>query len=265
MIGAIVGDIVGSRFEWHNCKSKEFDFLTPECFFTDDSVMSLALCDALMRVKPDYSDLNETAVESMRRIGRPYPKCGYGRGFYNWMYSDDPQPYGSYGNGAAMRVSGCGYAAKSVGEAVLLSKAVTEVTHNHPEGLKGAEATAVAVFLARSGSSVKEIRDYIVKCYYSIDFTLDSIRDGYRFDVTCQNTVPQALEAFFESTGFEDAIRNAISIGGDSDTLAAITGAVAGACYGVPANIREQALTFLDERLRKILLAFEGKFAPTPY
>lgn len=260
MIGAIIGDIVGSRFEWNNHKSKNFVFLTHKCFFTDDSIMSLALCDALMRTKPDYSDLNKTAVESMQRIGRPYPRCGYGGFFYRWMYSDHPQPYNSYGNGAAMRVSGCGYVANSIKEAIFLSKAVTEVTHNHPEGMKGAEATAVAVFLARSGSSLMEIQDYIVKHYYPIDFTLESIRDTYQFNETCQNTVPQALEAFFESTGFEDAIRNAISIGGDSDTLASITGAVAEAYYGVPTNIRKHALTFLDERLLKILLEFENKY-----
>lgn len=260
MIGAIIGDIVGSRFEWDNHRSKDFDFLIHKCFFTDDSVMSLAVCDALLHCKPDYSDLSNVAVESMQRIGRPYPHCGYGGAFNRWMYSDNPQPYNSYGNGAAMRVSGCGYVASSVTEAAALSRAVTEITHNHPEGIKGAEATAVAVYLARSGSSLMEIQDYIVKHYYPIDFTLDAIRDTYQFNETCQDTVPQALEAFFESTSFEDAIRNAISIGGDSDTLAAITGAVAEAYYGVPTNIRKHALTFLDERLLKILLEFENKY-----
>lgn len=260
MIGAIIGDIVGSRFEWDNHRSKDFDFLTHQCFFTDDSVMSLAVCDALMHCKPDYSDLSNITIESMQRIGRPYPHCGYGGSFYRWMYSDNPQPYNSYGNGAAMRVGGCGYVANSVAEAAALSRAVTETTHNHPEGIKGAEATAIAVYLARTGSSLMEIQDYIVKNYYPINFTLDSIRDTYQFNETCQDTVPQALEAFFESTSFEDAIRNAISIGGDSDTLAAITGAVAEAYYGVPTNIRKHALTFLDERLLKILLEFENKY-----
>ena len=159
-----------------------------------------------------------------------------------------------------MRVSGCGYAANSIAEAVALSKAVTEITHNHPEGLKGAEATTIAVYMARTGSSLMAIRDCIVKNYYPINFTLDSIRDTYQFNETCQDTVPQALEAFFESTSFEDAIRNAISIGGDSDTLAAITGAVAEAYYGVPNNIRKHALKFLDDRLLKILLEFENMY-----
>ena len=257
MIGAIIGDIVGSRFEWNNHRSKEFELLPQQCFFTDDSVMSLAVCDALLRRRPDFSGLGGQAVRSMCEIGRPYPDCGYGASFQHWMYSDNPQPYNSFGNGAAMRVSGCGYAARSLEEAKALSKAVTEVTHNHPEGIKGAEATAVAVFLARTGKTLAEIREYITKHYYPIDFTLDSIRDGYPFNETCQDTVPQALEAFFESTGFEDAIRNAISIGGDSDTLAAITGSVAEAYYGTPNHIRQKTLTFLDERLLKILMDFE--------
>lgn len=260
MIGAIIGDIVGSRFEWDNHRSKDFDLLTHKCFFTDDSVMSLAVCDALLKCEPDYRNLSEQAVRSMQNIGRPYPHCGYGGSFCRWMYSENPQPYNSYGNGAAMRVSGCGYVGNTIDEVKQLSKAVTEVTHNHPEGLKGAEATAVAVFLARTGKSLFEIQDYITKNYYTLGFTLDSIRETYRFNETCQDTVPQALEAFFESTSFEDAIRNAISIGGDSDTIAAITGAVAEAYYGVPTGIRKHALTFLDERLLKILLEFENRY-----
>ena len=145
MIGAIIGDIVGSRFEWNNHRSKDFDLIPHQCFFTDDSIMSLAVCDALMRCRPDFTSLGEQAVRSMQEIGRPYPNSGYGGSFYRWMYSDHPKPYNSFGNGAAMRVSGCGYAARSLEEAKALSKAVTEVTHNHPEGIKGAEATAAAV------------------------------------------------------------------------------------------------------------------------
>lgn len=262
MIGAIIGDIVGSRFEWNNHRSKDFDLMPHQCFFTDDSIMSLAVCDALMRCRPNFDGLSRQAIRSMQKIGRPYPNSGYGGSFHRWMYSDDPKPYNSFGNGAAMRVSGCGYAAKTLEETKVLSKAVTEVTHNHPEGIKGAEATAVAVYLARTGKSLLEIQDYIVRNYYPIDFTLDSIRSTYQFNETCQNTVPQALEAFFESTDFEDAIRNAISIGGDSDTLAAITGAVAEAYYGVPTSIRKLALTFLDKGLLKILMDFEGLYPP---
>lgn len=262
MIGAIIGDIAGSRFEWHNIKTKEFDLLTHKCSFTDDTVMSLAICEALMRSKTNYSNLAEQAVTCMQEIGRPYPGCGYGGRFRHWMYEDDPQPYNSFGNGAAMRVSGCGYAANSMDEAKKLARLVTAVTHNHPEGLKGAEATAVAVYMARIGSSMMEIRDYINANYYPMDFTLADIRAEYTFDVTCQGSVPQALQAFFESTSFEDAIRNAISLGGDSDTIAAITGGIAEAYYGVPTSIRKHALTFLDERLLGILVEFENIYPP---
>lgn len=169
-------------------------------------------------------------------------------------------PYRSFGNGSAMRVSGCAYAASSIAETKKLSRLVTEVTHDHPEGLKGAEAAAVAVYLARTGCSMTEIREHIHANYYSMDFSLDDIRAAYAFDVTCQGSVPQAIKAFLESTSFEDAIRNAISIGGDSDTIAAIAGGIAGAYYGVPAELRETACTFLDERLLEILTAFETRY-----
>ena len=260
MLGAIIGDIVGSRFEWNNNRSKQFDFLTYKCSVTDDSIMSLAIAKALLESKADYSDLYENAVKCMQGIGRHYPNCGYGGRFREWIHSDNPKPYCSYGNGSAMRVSSCGFVAISLEEAEQLSKAVTEVTHNHPEGLKGAEATAAAIFLARSGKNLLEIRDYITKNYYPLNFTLDGIRESYEFNENCQDTVPQALAAFFESEDFEDAIRNAISIGGDSDTLAAITGGIAEAYYGIPTEIRKHALTFLDERLLKILVAFENKY-----
>ncbi len=262
MLGAIIGDIVGSRFEWHNIKTKEFDLFTYNCSVTDDSIMSLAIAQAILDCNGDYRKLSSAAVRRMQEIGRPYPHCGFGGMFYQWMYSDNPQPYGSFGNGAAMRVSACGFAANTLEEAVKLSKAVTEVTHNHKEGIKGAEATAVAIFLAREGKSILDIRDYIDKHYYPMDFTLDSIRDSYQFNGTCQNTVPQAIMAFLESIDFEDAIRNAISIGGDSDTIAAITGGIAEAYYGIPTEIRERALAFLDERLLKILIEFENIYVP---
>ena len=262
MLGAIIGDIVGSRFEWNNIKTKEFDFLTYRCFPTDDSIMTMALAQAILISKPDYSDLSKNAVECMQVVGRNYPDCGYGGKFREWMFSDNPQPYNSFGNGAAMRVSAAGFAAHSLAEAKMLAKKITEVTHNHPEGLKGAEATAVAIYMARTGSSILEIRDCIDQNYYPMNFTLDGIRATYQFSETCQDTVPQALMAFFESSGFEDAIRNAISIGGDSDTIAAICGGVAEAYYGIPSGIRKHALTFLDERLLQILVDFENKYPP---
>ena len=163
MLGAIIGDIVGSRFEWNNYRDKDFEFLTYKCFPTDDTVMTLALAQAILVSKQDYSDLSKNAVECMQRVGRNYPDCGYGGGFYHWMFSDEPKPYNSFGNGAAMRVSAAGFAAKSLEEAKILSEKVTAVTHNHPEGIKGAEATAVAIYMAKTGSSILEIRDYIDK------------------------------------------------------------------------------------------------------
>jgi type I restriction enzyme M protein len=262
MLGAIIGDIVGSRFEWNNIKTKEFDFLTYACEVTDDSIMTLAVAKAILEANGDYGKLGDLAVKNMREVGRPYPDCGYGGMFRQWVYSDTMEAYNSFGNGAAMRVSACGFAGNTLDEVKLLSQKVTEVTHNHSEGIKGAEATAVCIFLARTGSNMLEIRDYVNEHYYPLNFTLDGIRDSYKFNETCQDTVPQAIMAFLESTCFEDAIRNAISIGGDSDTLAAITGGIAEAYYGIPADIRKHALTFLDERLLKILVDFENVYKP---
>ena len=262
MIGAIIGDIVGSRFEWNNIKTKEFDLFHEKCFVTDDSIMSLAVAKAILTAKEDFSDLSQKAVEHMQRMGRPYPNCGFGGSFYFWIYSDDPKPYYSFGNGAAMRVSACGFAARSLEEAKMLSCAVTEVTHNHPEGIKGAEATAVAIYLAKTWHTIPEIRAYINEHYYPMNFTLDEIRDTYEFNEICQDTVPQAIMAFLESHDFEDAIRNAISIGGDSDTLAAITGGIAEAYYGVPDNIRNKAIEYLklEKELYEAFLEFEARY-----
>lgn len=262
MLGAIIGDIAGSRFEWNNVKNKDFDLLTYTCEPTDDSIMSLAVAKAIVECKSDFSNLSDNAVKYMQEIGRLYPHCGFGSHFRQWVFSDNPQPYGSYGNGAAMRVSACGFAANSIEEAKALAIAVTAVTHDHPEGIKAAVAVSEAIFMAKTGKSLLEIRDYINDNYYHMNFSLDQIRDDYTFDVSCQGSVPQAFEAFFESTGFEDAIRNAISIGGDSDTIAAICGGMAEAYYGVPAKIRKHALSFLDERLLKILTDFENIYPP---
>lgn len=267
LIGAIVGDIAGSRFEWLNHKSKDFTLLvgrhegSEPCFFTDDTVMTLAIADAIMKWREgsdtSYASLSSCAIKSMRAFGRRYPNAGYGGSFMSWLQERNPRPYNSWGNGAAMRVSACGWAGKSCEEVKAMSRAVTEMTHNHPEGIRGAEATAVATFLARTGRSMPEIRKVVNHHYYCLDFSLDEIRNGYKFDVSCQGSVPQALEAFFESTSFEDAIRNAISIGGDSDTIGAICGAVAGAYYGVPDDIRAKALSFLGRPLANTLRAFE--------
>ena len=261
MLGAIIGDIAGSRFEWRNIKTKEFELLLRgRCSPTDDSVMSLAVAQAILDCEGDYSRLGTHAVKRMQEFGRSYPDAGYGGKFYNWIYSNDPQPYNSWGNGAAMRVSACGFAARTLDEAMMLAKTVTEVTHNHPEGIKGAQATAAAIFLAKSGKSIPEIKEYICANFYDIDFSLDEIRGEYRFDVSCQGSVPQALEAFFESADYEDTIRNAISIGGDSDTIAAIAGGIAEAYYGIPADLRAQAVSFLDADLLEPLTRFEAVY-----
>ena len=262
MLGAIIGDVAGSRFEWEPLKSKDFTLLSRDlgCRLTDDSVMTLAIADAILSCEGNYSDLGRRAVASMQALGRAYPQAGYGGRFAQWLTQEDPQPYHSYGNGAAMRVSPCGFAASSLEEAVALSRAVTEVTHDHPEAMKAAEAVASAIYLARTGATLADLRAFIEANYYPIDFTLDQIRPDYVFDVSCQGSVPQAFASLFESTGYEDAIRNGISLGGDSDTIAAITGGMAQALYGVPADLRAQARPFLDRRQRAIFDRFEAVF-----
>ncbi len=258
MIGAMIGDIVGSRFEWHNIKSKQFQFFHERCKFTDDTVMTLAIAKAVLLSGGNVSLLSDQAVKCMQTVGRPYPDCGWGGHFRHWIYSDDPKPYNSWGNGSAMRVSAVAWAAKDLATCIAMSEAVTAVTHNHPEGIKGANAIAAATFLALHGASKDEIKTHIETTYgYDLNFSLDSIRESYSFDVSCMGTVPPAIAAFLESTDFEDAIRNAISIGGDSDTLAACTGAIAEAFYGVPARIRDAAKLHLDSRLDAILTEFE--------
>ncbi len=263
MIGAITGDIVGSIYEFDNIKTKDFELFDKNCDFTDDSVMTIAVAEALMQFEhiseENVDEFKEELIDVMHRIGRKYPDCGYGGHFLMWIMLNKRKPYNSYGNGSAMRVSAVGWYAKTLEQAELIAKATAEVSHNHPEGIKGAVATAGAVFLARNGATVDEIKQYISK-YYTIDFTIDEIRPTYDYDITCQGTVPQAMQAFFESESFEDAIRNAISIGGDSDTVAAITGAVAEAYYGIKEDIKETALSYLDDRLLGIVERFECKF-----
>ena len=252
--GAMIGDIVGSRFEFNNYRKKDFELFTDWCFFTDDTIMTMAVAKAVQEYQKDKTkSLGDLAIYWMQRLGMGYPNCGYGIRFYGWMYAENPKPYNSFGNGAAMRVSACGNLGKTLDEVKFLSKAVTEVSHNHPEGIKGAEATAVCIFLALNGKSKEEIRDYVCKNYYKLDFTIDQIRPTYQFNETCQDTVPQAIEAFLESTSFEDAIRIAISVGGDSDTLAAITGSIAEAFYGIPSALKVKAKSYLDQTLLETL------------
>ena len=268
MLGAIIGDIAGSAFEFNSIKTKDFvlfgDHGGERCSFTDDSVMTLAVARALLEASPDGSDLPGCAVRWMQVLGRNHPNAGYGGRFYRWLFQNRPTSYNSYGNGSAMRVSPVAWAAGSLEEALRLADAVTAVTHDHPDGLKGARATAACVYLARTGASREEIRDHVRAHYYPLEKTLAEIKPGYRFDVTCQGSVPQAIQAFLEAESFEDAVRNAVSLGGDSDTQAAIAGSIAGPYFGIPGALREQALAFLPEDLRDILLAFEARFGADP-
>lgn len=260
MLGAIIGDIVGSRFERDNHKSKAFEMFSSRCRPTDDTIMSLAVADAILECAGNKDILPQKTINSMQELGRIYKNAGYGGSFRKWIMTDDPQPYNSYGNGSAMRVSPCGWAAGSLEEAKELSKLVTRISHNHPEGMKGAEAVAVAVYLAKSGESMENIRKYIEEDYYKIFFKIDQIRRKYKFDSSCRGSVPVALEAFFESTDFEDAIRIAVSVGGDTDTIAAITGSVAEAFYGIPPGLVYRATEYLDSRQMEILYNFEKKY-----
>lgn len=260
MIGAIIGDIVGSRFERANCKSTDFELFTEKCHFTDDTVMTLAVAKALLESDDDLSVLSTNAVKCMQEIGKRYPNCGYGQMFWLWLHKRNPKPYNSLGNGSAMRVSPVAYTARTQTECIVLSDRVTAVSHNHPEGMWGARAAAVATWAARHKMPKLDIQKLIETDYYNLDFTIDEIRPHYCFDATCKGSVPPAIKAFLESNDFEDAIRLAVSIGGDSDTIAAITGGIAGAYYGVPDQLRAQAMEYLPEDLRDILVEFEATY-----
>ena len=271
MIGAIIGDIVGSVYEWHSIKTKDFPLFRDDCFFTDDTVMTCAVAEAIMSggTRNDF-------IDAMKKYGRMYPDAGYGGRFGEWLFSDNREPYQSYGNGSAMRVSPCAWVMDCAAYARTgvwpsngrdLAVCSAQVTHNHPEGIKGALAVTDAIFLSRyyfggwHGDSQRainnnpdeckrRIKEHIEREYgYDLSKTLDEIRPKYTFDVTCQGSVPQAILAFLQSSDLEDAIRNAVSLGGDSDTQAAITGSIAEAAYGIPPWIEEKALSYLEEPL----------------
>lgn len=254
MLGTIIGDIVGSIYERRGIKTKDFELFGRGCSFTDDTVMSIAVAEALLDEKEGKQKFSDSIVNSLQQWGRKYPYAGYGGSFILWLDSDDPKPYNSFGNGSAMRVVSCGFLAEDVIEALSYARESAEVTHNHPEGIKGAEIVSMAIFLAKSKKGKQEIKEIIEKQFrLSLDKTLDEIRPSYKFDVTCQGTVPQALQAFLESNSFEDAIRNAISLGGDSDTLAAITGGISEAYYGIPDDIRNKAMEYIDEDIKSVV------------
>jgi ADP-ribosylglycohydrolase len=255
MLGAIIGDIVGSRFEHDGIKSKEFDLFNRQSVFTDDTVHTVAFADALLH-KVSYR-------EKLKEYFQRYPNAGYGRRFRQWARSPRSVPYGSYGNGSAMRVSPVGWHYNHLDEVLEEAKRGAEVTHDHPEGIRGAQATAVAIFLARQNADKKDIRGHIEKCFdYDLSSKLEDIRPVYNYDVSCQGSVPQAMIAFLESTDFEDAIRNAVSLGGDSDTQACIAGSIAEAYYGeIPHGLCAEARTRLDEHLLRIVRKFQKRIS----
>jgi ADP-ribosylglycohydrolase len=247
--GAIAGDIIGSIYEWDNHKSKDFPLFSGSCCFTDDTVHTLALAESII-TGADYPIL-------LKVFYQLYPDAGYGGRFKKWAISNSLEAYNSWGNGAAMRISPITHAAKSLEEAMALAHKYTSATHDHFEGIRGGQAVAAASFLALQSQSKEKLKEHIVDNFgYDLSGSLDLLRPGYTFDVTCQGTVPVAILAFLESTDYEDAIRNAISVGGDSDTIACITGGIAGAYYGVPEHIAARAISCLDARLAGILKKF---------
>ncbi|MBO4830988.1 MAG: ADP-ribosylglycohydrolase family protein [Oscillospiraceae bacterium] len=259
MIGAILGDMIGAPYEFdRGNKTKEFPLFVDESRFTDDSVMTIAVAEALMdTIGKTDKEIRNALVVSMQKWGHIYPYAGYGVRFSVWLKMEDPHPYRSFGNGSAMRVSPAGWLYDTLEETRHIARLTAEVTHNHPEGIKGAEATASAIFLARTGKSKEEIRDYIVSEFgYDLSRTCDEIRPGYRHVESCQETVPEAITAFLEGTDFEDVIRTAVSLGGDCDTLTCIAGGMAEAFYGVPADIAEEG----RNRLPANMLAVIGRF-----
>jgi len=254
IIGSIAGDIIGSVYEWHNVKTVDFDLFCDKSRFTDDSVLTLATMYAIINQK-NYT-------ETYQLFGKNYPHRGYGDNFRSWIHSENPEPYNSWGNGSAMRVSPVGWYGNSLEEVMAEAQRSAEVTHNHPEGIKGAQSTAVAIYMARTGKKKDEIKKFIMNTFhYDLERKIDDIRPNYKFDVSCQGSVPEAIIAFLESTDFESAIRLAISIGGDSDTIACITGGIAEAYYQtVPENIIENILKILPEELVRIIEIFSIKY-----
>lgn len=257
MYGAILGDIIGSPFEFdRGDKTKDFKLFSRRSHFTDDSVMTLAVCEALLKVGQDATvkEIEDAVISSMQSWGRRYPHAGYGGYFRRWLTACHPEPYNSFGNGSAMRVSAVGWLYDSLENTRTVAKATANVTHNHPEGIKGAEATASAIFMARNGSSKEEIKKYIEnEFHYDLNRTLDEIRPSYHMDETCQKTVPEAIIAFLEVKDFEDAIRNAVSLGGDTDTLGAITGSIAEAYYGIPEWLMTECRKRINRDMRVVL------------
>lgn len=257
MLGAVIGDIAGSRFEFDNYRHTDFDIFSPDSDFTDDTICTVAIADWVLQ------GCNDNLASILQGWCRAYPcpKGAYGGRFSQWIEWKDPEPYNSWGNGSAMRVSAVGWAFATLEETLHFAEQSAAVTHNHPEGIKGAQAVAAAIFWARTGMGKAQIKENITRQFgYDLSQSCDQIRPHYHFNESCQETVPQAVTAFLESDDFEHAIRLAVSLGGDSDTLAAITGSIAEAYYGIPASMREHALAILPRRIAETLLTFESKY-----
>ena len=260
MYGAIIGDIIGSRFEFdRGDKSREFELFTKECKFTDDTVMTIAVAEALMDAGRDAGEeeIKNNLIKAMKAWGNKYPKAGYGGRFRQWLFTDRTKPYGSYGNGSGMRVSPVGWLYDTIERTREVARWTAEVTHNHPEGIKGAESTAAAIFLARNGASKEEIRDYIEKEFgYDLSRTLDEIRPTYEHVEDCMRTMPEAFECFLEAESYEDCVRNVMYIGGDTDTLAAIAGAIAEAFWDIPVSLVIKGKEYLTADIEGVLDRF---------
>ena len=257
IIGTIAGDIIGSRYEFRPIKTKDFNLFNPQSRFTDDTIMTLAVAKWLVNDKDSEDEL----IKQLQYFGNRYPYGGYGGMFKEWLETPNPEPYGSWGNGSAMRVSPVAWVGETLEEVQELAELSAIVTHDHPDGIKGALATADAIYLARIGSSKEEIREHIeIRYDYNLNRTVDEIRPYYGFDVSCRGSVPESIICFLDADDFEDTIRNAVSLGGDADTQAAIAGSIAAAYYDVPKNIVYKSIHSLDYDLLNVLIEFEDKF-----
>ncbi len=260
MLGAMIGDMAGSVYEFDNIKTTEFDLLGPGTFFTDDTVMTCAVAQGLMEGAGDEKASRQAVIRAMQELGHQFPHAGYGGRFRGWLASEHPHPYNSWGNGSAMRVSPAGWLYGSLEETERFAKISAEVTHNHPEGIKGAQSVAAAIYLLRTGSTKDEVRAYVEDTYgYDLSMTCGEIRPTYRFNESCQHTVPQAFVALLEGEDFEQVIRLSVSLGGDSDTLAAIAGSMAEATYEIPGWLKQKALDKLEEPLLGIYKEFNAR------
>ena len=263
MYGAIIGDIVGSRFEFdRGSKSREFELFTPTCEFTDDTVMTVAVAEALLDSGKDADEqtIKANLITSLKKWGQKYPDSGYGARFIDWVLTDDPKPYGSYGNGSGMRVSAVGWLYDTIERTREVARWTSEITHNHPEGVKGAESTAAMIFMARNGASKEEIKKYVEDEFgYDLSRSLDEIRPTYHHVEDCMHTMPEAFTCFFEADSFENTIRNVMYIGGDADTLAAIAGSIAEAFWMIPADIIKKAKKYISDDIAEVVDRFAAE------